>query len=274
MSKGYLKLSRKYFDHFLWEEKRIFSKAEAWLDLIQTARYSEEESTKIIDNKMIKIKRGEVIGSYRFLAKRWNWKSLTKVKNFLEFLEKNAQIRTAKEQQITMITLCNYNIYNPLKDSDEPESEQEANSKETASEQQRDETVIKKEGNKGNKESEEENPPAEIQVEILPNNGNLQKLWITTFGRNPKIPEQEETEKLIRQFGLEKTHAVFKEASLKGFKNLFTLIQALDKQGNIKPKDFNNGKDKRSPNFVSAEELEQDYKDLYEGRKETSLHQG
>jgi hypothetical protein len=35
----------------------------------------------------------------------------------------------------------------------------------------------------------------------------------------------------------------------------------------------NNGKDKRSPSFVSNDEIRQDIKDLYEGREETIFHQ-
>lgn len=69
----------------------------------------------------------------------------------------------------------------------------------------------------------------------------IQELWIKTFGRNPNFPEMEETQKLLLRFGYEKLYRIFKEASLKGFKNLQTLIDALDPKGNIKPKDKING---------------------------------
>lgn len=77
------------------------------------------------------------------------------------------------------------------------------------------------------------------------NEDNVLKLWVRTFGKNPKLPEVEETEKLISKFGYQKTYEIFKQATLSGFRNLGTLINSLDESGNIKPKvgiDRNNGK--------------------------------
>lgn len=36
---GYIKLSRKFFSNDMWNEARTFSSCEAWLDLIQSARF-------------------------------------------------------------------------------------------------------------------------------------------------------------------------------------------------------------------------------------------
>ena len=41
--KGYLMLSRKFFSHKLWREARVFSECEAWLDLLQSARFEATE---------------------------------------------------------------------------------------------------------------------------------------------------------------------------------------------------------------------------------------
>lgn len=65
----------------------------------------------------------------------------------------------------------------------------------------------------------------------------MQNLWLRTFSRNPKIPEMEETELLVKRFGMDKVFEIYKKASLKGFKNLGTLIEALDSDGNILDKD-------------------------------------
>ncbi len=72
-----------------------------------------------------------------------------------------------------------------------------------------------------------------------------ENIWIRTFGRNPNLPEQEKTDELINQFGIEKVFSIYKEASLKGFRNLATLISALDEKGNIKPRETNNETNKR-----------------------------
>lgn len=57
-SKGFIKLNRGFFDNFLWNEAREYSKAEAWIDLIQSARF--EASTEIINGKVIELQKGEI----------------------------------------------------------------------------------------------------------------------------------------------------------------------------------------------------------------------
>ena len=39
MEEGFLRLNRKFFSNELWKEARVFSECEAWLDLIQSARF-------------------------------------------------------------------------------------------------------------------------------------------------------------------------------------------------------------------------------------------
>lgn len=65
----------------------------------------------------------------------------------------------------------------------------------------------------------------------------IQNIWIRTWGRNPKIPEREETEKLITKFGEQKVTEIFRKAVLENFHKLSTLLNALDEKGNIKPKE-------------------------------------
>jgi hypothetical protein len=63
--KGYIKLNRKLFMNFLWNETCIYLRAEAWIDLIQMAKY--ESSNEIIKSVLIEIQRGELPASRRFL---------------------------------------------------------------------------------------------------------------------------------------------------------------------------------------------------------------
>jgi len=69
----------------------------------------------------------------------------------------------------------------------------------------------------------------------------MQTLWIKTFGKNPSYPEREETEKLIEKFGYEKVYATYRDAKLKNFKSLSTLINNLNENGDIKPLEKANG---------------------------------
>ena len=110
MSEGWIKLHRKLFSHFLWDERRSFSRFEAWMDLIQSAAYLDDNST-LIDGKLIKWNRSQYPASLSFLSTRWRW-SISKTRGFLNLLEKDGMITKSITQGITVITLCNYDTYN------------------------------------------------------------------------------------------------------------------------------------------------------------------
>jgi hypothetical protein len=107
--KGYIKLNRKFFTNFLWNETRIYSRAEAWIDLIQLAKY--EASNEIIKGVLIEIQRGELHASRRFLELRWGW-SNTKVSDFLKILGDSGMITVKSVKGQTVINLVNYGVYN------------------------------------------------------------------------------------------------------------------------------------------------------------------
>lgn len=112
--KGFVKLSRNYFDNPLWKEDRTFSRSEAWLDLIASA--SIEDLKVHIKGQDIGVQRGEFAASNRFLQKRWNW-SNTKVSNFLNYLKKNGMIKIRNDTGNTILTLIKYRDYNDKSDT-------------------------------------------------------------------------------------------------------------------------------------------------------------
>ena len=118
--KGYIRLSRKFFENSLWTEPRVYSRAEAWLDLIQMARF--ESTTEFLTNRAIEVGRGEIPASRRFLENRWQW-SNTKVDNFLKALQKRQQISQRNANGQSIITLCNYDTYNPVSSAKNAEEE-------------------------------------------------------------------------------------------------------------------------------------------------------
>jgi hypothetical protein len=63
--------------------------------------------------KHVEWERGQVIGSIRFLALRWEW-SRGKVENFLEDLKKREMVFIDVLEGIQRITLVNYERYNEL----------------------------------------------------------------------------------------------------------------------------------------------------------------
>jgi len=114
MSEGYLMLQRRFFSHPLWRESREFSRAEAFLDLLQLAAYAHRE--QIIKGSLVKLAPGQLCGSQRYLADRWGW-STKKVRHFIALLESDRIIEPQKNRDGTIITLCNYEKYN-IRESD------------------------------------------------------------------------------------------------------------------------------------------------------------
>lgn len=106
---GYIHISRKLFNHWLWEQKREFSQAEAWIDLINMAAYKEH--SRVIAGAMVKIERGEVVASERYLEQRWGW-GRKRVRGFLGRLEKDRMAVTISHHEGNHITICNYEEYN------------------------------------------------------------------------------------------------------------------------------------------------------------------
>lgn len=70
---------------------------------------------------------------------------------------------------------------------------------------------------------------------------DIQEMFIRTLGRNPKIPEVEETQKLIKQYGAEQVSKILREASLRNIKSFNYMISQLEITGKeIRLKPFNN----------------------------------
>ncbi|MET1163597.1 Replication protein O [Bacillus velezensis] len=110
---GWIKLHRSVQDHWIYQEKRKFSKYEAWLDLLMMA--SHKNNKFVLGNELYDLKRGEFISSIRKLGERWSW-SNTKVTQFLDLLKKDEMIDFKKDTKKTLITIVNYGVYH---DSDE-----------------------------------------------------------------------------------------------------------------------------------------------------------
>lgn len=117
MEEGFLRLSRRFFSNEMWKVAREFSECEAWLDLIQSARFDAtgEAHSELIGGREISYSRGQYPASISFLMKRWKW-SEKKVRYYLSKLKKKGMITTCNQQGMTVITLCNYDDYNPVKD--------------------------------------------------------------------------------------------------------------------------------------------------------------
>lgn len=173
---GFIKLNRGFFNNFLWNEAREFSKAEAWIDLIQSARF--EASTEIINGKVIELQKGELPASRRFLELRWNWGS-SKVSNFLKTLANLNMINQRQTNGQTIIILVKYSFYNDVKPPNKPPGEPTGNQRQTSSEPTANQNKEHKEVKEG-KEGKEENSNLIIPqmlsawLEVFPNYAGYQ----------------------------------------------------------------------------------------------------
>jgi hypothetical protein len=108
---NFLPLNRKFFEHPFWEEERTFSKSEAWLDLIQLARFEESEAQALIGGKLVSWSKGQLPASLRYLAERWKW-GKTKVSDFMDLLEQEGMIGRLQDAGQTILSLKSYEKYN------------------------------------------------------------------------------------------------------------------------------------------------------------------
>jgi len=110
---GFVRLSRQFFNHSFWKEQRPYSTAEAWLDIISTARFETKPEKLLVKMNLITIERGELRASQRYLNKRWN-RSLGWVNRFLRVLKNEQMITIRREHSESIIKVLNYSKFNPL----------------------------------------------------------------------------------------------------------------------------------------------------------------
>lgn len=109
MYRGYIKLWRCIEDNELWQEKP-FDRARAWIDLIRKARH--EGGSVWIRGIELELKKGQLAWSEVSLAENWGW-SRNKVRRFLKMLKTKQQIEQENNNLTSLITIKNYDLYNP-----------------------------------------------------------------------------------------------------------------------------------------------------------------
>src|SRR5699024_1503083 len=112
---GWIKLHRRIQNHWIYQEDRVFSRYEAWIDLIMMANHAAKRI--LVDNDLISVDKGQLITSIRRLCDKWKW-SNTKVINFLKLLEQDSMIKFESDTKKTVINICNYNLYHDTENED------------------------------------------------------------------------------------------------------------------------------------------------------------
>ena len=160
--KGWISLNRQIQQHWIYSEKRIFSKYEAWIDMLFMASHSDHDF--IFGNNLIKQKEGEFITSEIKLMDKWMW-SKSKTRAFLQLLQNEKMIDKKTDHKKTDILILNYTKYqNP-----EPVKIQLKDHRKTSKEPVKD-TI-----NKDNKENKENNTSKEVEQSSEPTYELLEK---------------------------------------------------------------------------------------------------
>ena len=122
---GYIAIARGIFNHPLFNEKREFSRMEAWQWLIEQAAWKPKGQR--VRRGVVDVVRGQVVVAVRNLGETWGW-SKSNVGRFLHELAAEGMIGIKKaavnpvggtktgtnySTSKSLITICNYEKYQP-----------------------------------------------------------------------------------------------------------------------------------------------------------------
>jgi hypothetical protein len=102
---GWIKIHRELGRHWLAQD---MEKLGRWIDLLLLANF--EDSKVLVGDSLVTLKRGQMVMSFSFLAKRWNCSKSTACK-FIELLESDEMVERSTERKTTILTICKYDSY-------------------------------------------------------------------------------------------------------------------------------------------------------------------
>lgn len=161
---GWQKVYRDITKHWLWEDKP-FSRGQAFIDLLLMVNHQDKKI--LFNGDLVEVKRGSRITSLRQLGESWGW-SRTKVKKFLEQLEKDEMITVKSDSKKTVVSIENYSVYQDSKNSDVTVKSHENDSEMTEKDHIGDSEMTLKDTNKNDKELYKNEEEGEESKENIP----------------------------------------------------------------------------------------------------------
>ena len=104
---GWIKRHRQIIEHPDYFSEP-FTRVMAWIDLLMLANH--KGMNMYVRGNKVEIKRGDTAIAQETLATRWKW-SRSKVRRYLNELEKDRQIVQQKSNVISTISVVNYDAY-------------------------------------------------------------------------------------------------------------------------------------------------------------------
>lgn len=102
---GWIKIHRDIATHWIFQDECKFK---WWIDLLLMASY--EDNKQLVGDRLVEVKRGQMIVSLSFLSKRWG-KAKGTIQKFLELLESDHMIDRCTDRKVTILTICKYESY-------------------------------------------------------------------------------------------------------------------------------------------------------------------
>jgi hypothetical protein len=122
---GWIKLHRQLTSHWIWENSDYLK---WWLDILLEVNHTDQKS--LIKGVLFECKRGEKLYSLDTWAKRWKTNK-SKVRRFLELLQKEKMISLKNETLTTRLTVCKYDSYQDERNTGETQTKRKRNANET-----------------------------------------------------------------------------------------------------------------------------------------------
>ena len=107
-------MARGWRDHVFFEGE-TYSRMDAWGWLIENALW--RDGVVNVNKSPVPLKRGQLAYSIRYLGVKWGW-AKTNVERFLKHLKKWDMVQCETGTGFSIITICNYDVYQPGRGSD------------------------------------------------------------------------------------------------------------------------------------------------------------
>lgn len=148
---GWIKFHRKIKNHWLYNERREFSKFEAWTDILLEVNHSKNKI--LIGDSLMTVNPGESLNSLDTWAKRWNWNK-SKVRRVLKLFQNENMIELKNERKTTRLTVCKYERYQVERNANDTQTKRKRHANDTQMTPNKNE---KNEKNEKNVKEREEN---------------------------------------------------------------------------------------------------------------------
>ena len=183
---GWIKIHRQIQKHWVWSNAEYFK---AWIAIIMFVNH--EPKKVLIHGELFECDRGQSLMSLQNWVKIFgkNW-TIQKVRTFFTLLENDAMICTKGMRKTTCLTVCNYDSYQEL---------QQTNNRQTTDKQQTNNTQITTNKNDKNYKNEKNYKEEDIiisdEIKKLKEEFERFNKWLdseTTFVRKIKTQMTEE----------------------------------------------------------------------------------